>query len=894
VEPLTKWLELGPSLMKHKTSRFLNLWKTYQKYVHDVILPSPREGLKNVTFWRNEIFVNILIYLTPLSLLALIPSIYMAWVKGLPIVAIVDLVAFFLVLIIISIPGLSLWVRRIIFISIIYILSIVLIAYVGMAGPSLLYLLAITVISSIIFSSSAGYYSAWANTLICIVFGTMKYFEVLGPVVLDISFDNWIAVSSNLVLLSFVCAKCLELLLRGLNSSLLENKTTEEKLHKANRLYQFFSHINKIIVHTDDQENLFRKSCQIALEIGKFKKAWIGEVDFINGEPRLLNQHRFPKEDMDLFIRSIGHKDIQQEVFRRGAYYVCNNIENEQQCKPWKLLAASKGIQSFIILPIIRETKIIGSFNLYSSETDFFDEKEIKLLEEATWDISFALDVFQKEIRHKALEDQQIISQQTIVESEAKYRAFFENSMDGILLIEANGNILSANPAACQIFLMSEEEICASGRSGLLDPSNLRARLLIQELRLSGKAKGELTFFRKDHREFPCEVSCTFFKDSLEQERISMIIRDITVRKQGEENLKQSEAKLNEAQSIAQLGNWELDFSSQTVVFSKEGGRIYGLDPSHNQLPYEEWTRFIHPGDKEKVLKKIKVSRDALSDISNPHRIILKSGAVRHIYSESRFVFDSEGHPTGLRGIVQDITERKKIEEEREKMISSIVQHNKNLEQFASIVSHNLREPVANILGLSQILMQGELEDDYTKQLLVEVAEQLDGTLKDLNNILQVKSEINEYKETVHFPDLINGIKSTIHNLGRDESARIEADFEAIDTITSIKSYIHSIFYNLISNSIKYRKADKNSIIRVKTELNAGNILISFKDDGIGIDLGKNGNKIFGLYKRFHHDVEGKGLGLFMVKTQVEALGGNVRVHSKPGEGAEFIVELPL
>lgn len=112
--------------------------------------------------------------------------------------------------------------------------------------------------------------------------------------------------------------------------------------------------------------------------------------------------------------------------------------------------------------------------------------------------------------------------------------------------------------------------------------------------------------------------------------------------------------------------------------------------------------------------------------------------------------------------------------------------------------------------------------------------------------------------------------------------------------VIPIKSYIHSIFYNLISNSIKYRKPGKIAAIEVKTVLIAGKILISFKDNGVGIDLTKNGNKIFGLYKRFHHEVEGKGLGLFMVKTQVEALGGNIRVNSKPGEGAEFIVELPL
>ncbi|MGZ4100022.1 MAG: sensor histidine kinase, partial [Bacteroidia bacterium] len=110
----------------------------------------------------------------------------------------------------------------------------------------------------------------------------------------------------------------------------------------------------------------------------------------------------------------------------------------------------------------------------------------------------------------------------------------------------------------------------------------------------------------------------------------------------------------------------------------------------------------------------------------------------------------------------------------------------------------------------------------------------------------------------------------------------------------SVKSYVHSIFYNLISNSIKYRKPDKALVITIKSEVNKERIMISFKDNGIGIDLIKHGDKIFGLYSRFHLNIEGKGMGLFMIKTEAESLGGNITVKSKPGEGAEFIVELPF
>ncbi len=123
---------------------------------------------------------------------------------------------------------------------------------------------------------------------------------------------------------------------------------------------------------------------------------------------------------------------------------------------------------------------------------------------------------------------------------------------------------------------------------------------------------------------------------------------------------------------------------------------------------------------------------------------------------------------------------------------------------------------------------------------------------------------------------------------------QIITDFSAVDKMTSIKSYLHSIFYNLISNSIKYRQSGKAPLIKIKSDLNEETIRISFKDNGVGIDLLKHGEKIFGLYKRFHANTEGKGLGLFMVKTQVETLGGTINVKSAHGDGAEFILEMPL
>jgi len=122
----------------------------------------------------------------------------------------------------------------------------------------------------------------------------------------------------------------------------------------------------------------------------------------------------------------------------------------------------------------------------------------------------------------------------------------------------------------------------------------------------------------------------------------------------------------------------------------------------------------------------------------------------------------------------------------------------------------------------------------------------------------------------------------------------IKYDFSEIDGFLTLRGYLYSIFYNLISNSIKYRRKEINCRIEIKSHLTKNKLELTFSDNGMGINLKKSGDLIFGLYRRFHSTAEGKGLGLFMVKTQVEALGGKISVQSLENIGTEFKIEFKL
>ena len=233
---------------------------------------------------------------------------------------------------------------------------------------------------------------------------------------------------------------------------------------------------------------------------------------------------------------------------------------------------------------------------------------------------------------------------------------------------------------------------------------------------------------------------------------------------------------------------------------------------------------------------------------------------------------------------------------EKEKLTADVMQRGKNLEQFSHIVSHNLRGPVANILGIANLLKGpiADIDRDKIQQFLFIAVEQLDEVVTDLGRILQMMVEITELSEPVVHDDIVEKISYSIENLIRKENVQIITDFSAINHIMSLKTYMHSIFYNLISNSIKYKQRNQPPIIHIKSTLVNDSVQITFQDNGIGIDMNMNREKVFGLYKRFHDNVDGKGLGLYMVKNQVEILGGNISIESYVNQGTQFTVELPI
>ncbi len=378
--------------------------------------------------------------------------------------------------------------------------------------------------------------------------------------------------------------------------------------------------------------------------------------------------------------------------------------------------------------------------------------------------------------------------------------------------------------------------------------------------------------------------------------RVDGITRDITESKLAEEKLKKSEANLRtifeNTDTAYVLFSTDLDIVSYNTLAQK-----YSESQNNKSLKINRSIKDYFSAERWPYIQDI-LQRVAKGDAAN-YEISHTSADGRVQWFNVRWlnVKNNDSQNWGFILANKDITETKFAALERERITADLIQHNQDLEQFTYIISHNLRAPVANILGLSDMLKEHDLDIAAKMEVLERITvstKNIDTVIQDLNHILQARAMVNEQKETVYFNDILEAIKTSIHNIVISEHVQFKCNFNEAGSMFTIRSYIYSIFYNLTSNSIKYRQPGVNPKINIESRLVKDKLELRFKDNGKGIDLEKNADQLFGLYKRFDTTMEGKGMGLFMVKTQVEALGGTIRVESKPCEGTTFVIQLQV
>lgn len=253
-------------------------------------------------------------------------------------------------------------------------------------------------------------------------------------------------------------------------------------------------------------------------------------------------------------------------------------------------------------------------------------------------------------------------------------------------------------------------------------------------------------------------------------------------------------------------------------------------------------------------------------------------------------LLDETGKASGLIGISLDISDIKQKEEELRDLVNVASLQNKKLINFAHIVSHNLRSHSANFSMLLDFLIQekNESEKNNILNMLTDASDNLLVTLENLNEVVAINTNVNLDKKPISLKNKIDFVVDNLSAYLDKNNAKVRNIVCDSTKIQVIPAYIDSILMNFITNSVRYKDPQRDANITLSAKNEEGYTVLSVADNGLGMDLEKYGDKLFGMYKTFHNHCDARGIGLYITKNQIEAMNGKVDVESEVGIGTTF------
>lgn len=310
-------------------------------------------------------------------------------------------------------------------------------------------------------------------------------------------------------------------------------------------------------------------------------------------------------------------------------------------------------------------------------------------------------------------------------------------------------------------------------------------------------------------------------------------------------------------------------------------------------LNAEEWIGkeslgLIIPEDRAVCIETVE---KCFADPTISHWVILRKPHLKGTVStqwEFKLLTDEEGNLNEILCIGHDITPLILKQEELQALVDVTSEQNKRLINFTYVISHNIRSHVANIIGIINVNEIDELDSKIAWDLIKYSTNSLDETIQSLNEIIGIQSNTNLSFVKLNVYQEINKIVKSIQLLINNADTTIDYQFDRNEQINTNRAYFESILLNLFTNALKYKSPFRSLKINIDLYREGKHAILTFKDNGIGIDLEKYGNQLFGMYKTFHGNKDAKGLGLFIIKTQIEAMKGKIEVESEVGLGTDF------
>ncbi|MGB5435574.1 MAG: PAS domain S-box protein [Maribacter sp.] len=486
-----------------------------------------------------------------------------------------------------------------------------------------------------------------------------------------------------------------------------------------------------------------------------------------------------------------------------------------------------------------------------------------------------------------------VAAREKIKESELKFRTLYEMSPVSFVLYDfETSKIIDFNPAFERTFGYGKRSVKNIDFWALFNDRNKYYR---EQINNDLETKGTFGPFgekliHKNGVEYSVIINKSLIINKKGEKQVWTIIQDISESEEKERQIREERKLLKTVIDNLPLNVYIKDEQSRKILVNKAECDYLGVENAEEILGKSDFDLY----DKEIA----QVSRDedlrvmiSLKPILGAETINKKKDGTITTFLTSKIPLKGEdGNAYGLVGISLDISELKQKEQELRSLINVTSLQNKKLLNFAHIVSHNLRSHSANFSMLLEFLVneKNEGEKKNILKMLVDASNNLLETLENLNEVLAISTKVNLKKSSVNLNQNINKIKQNLSSLLKNNKVKIINTISDEVCVPAVPAYTESILTNFITNAIKFKSIERDPVIKLSVTKNDGYTILSFEDNGLGIDLNKYGDKLFGMYKTFHDNPDARGIGLYLSKNQIEAMNGKMTVTSKVGVGTTF------
>lgn len=498
---------------------------------------------------------------------------------------------------------------------------------------------------------------------------------------------------------------------------------------------------------------------------------------------------------------------------------------------------------------------------------------------------------------------QDITAHKTLLNSlklnEEKFQKAFEFAPIGMALVSLEGKWMKVNNQICRITGYTEDELMQLTFQEITHPDDLD-----NDLELLNKIlKKEIDNYDMEKRYFHknghivwvhLTVSLVWNNEGSPLYFISQL-NDINEQKKASEALLREQQRLKQTIEGTNIGTWEWNVSEGTIVYNERWAAIVGYTLEELQpISKQTWNDLVHPDDKDIPDKALdKCFTKEIEYYECEYRMRHKNGEWVWVHDRGKVIdWTNDNKPLLMLGTHADITQRKNSEQELRNTLDLVSEQNKKLLDFTHITSHNLRSHIGNFQMLLNLLPE-ETDEHKKKELidfLITIANDLQETVYYLNEVLQIQTNLNKQVKKVNLYHEVEKVLVKFKESIQENAVVVQVNIPTNLNINYSIEYIESVLVNLISNAIKFRQPGRKLHIKIETEIQEKYIILKIEDNGTGIDLELHGQKLFGMYKTFHSNKDSRGLGLFITKNQVDAMGGKIEVESEVGKGATFKV----